>query len=242
MNTGMLCERCCEEVAGAPPEIDWKSQFWYFAELSCASIGKILLALGQVIGFACFFMIAIWFHPIRALTPAEGRIRAAANRRRQQEEEDRARRDAAAEFDRERDAELRDRRISALVEANNNDVAIANSLLSSTNYADGRRGANDRYLANYNNGINTRLEAGTIDPEIALLDQMRNLQDAKRNILTEHMNDQERQRLLGVIGQLANEMDRLQRQPYEDPRRHELEAAYLREKVAEAQWKYDQLL
>jgi len=103
MSKGLLCERCCEQVAGVPPEVDWKGVLLQHLETAWVIVGKLFYAVIRIIGFACFFAVAIWFQPIRALTPADHRRIQEARARQQREEEDRRRREEAEAYDRERD-------------------------------------------------------------------------------------------------------------------------------------------
>lgn len=241
MSASNLCELCCEQAAGSPPEFNWFGELSHYARCLCERALKLLAILGRIIGFACFFFVAIWFHPIGVLTAADERRIQQINERLRREEEDKQRLEAEARAERELDAEFRDRRIAALRAANNADVETVNAILGKTIYSDPQRRANDEYLLHSHNGLIDRLEKGVVDSEIAMLEQMRNLQEVKRNVLTESLNAEERQRLARMMRQLEGEMDQQIRHPDPDRHRQDRELDYLRNKWAEAQWNYDQL-
>lgn len=242
MNTSPVCERCCEQAAGVSPEVDWKGLLIQHLESALVAAGRIAVAMVRVIGFACFFAVAIWFHPIKSLTGAERRRIQEARDRLQREEEDRRRREEAEAYDRQRDAAFHEKRIRALESSNNDDRASALGLINSTNYLNGRRHAEDQHLINHLNGIVSDYNDGLINPDLALIQHSRDLQEAKRNIWEEHIKDQERQRLQDIIARLDLEIRRQEAQPNPDRWRQEQEMNYLRDRRADAQWKYERLI
>lgn len=242
MNTSPVCERCCEQAAGVPPEVDWKGMLLQHLETAASISCRFSIAIFRIIGFACFFAVAIWFHPIKSLTPAENR-RLQANRDRiRREEEDRRRRQEADAYDRERDEAFHQKRINALASDNNDDFACAQGLINSTNYANAKRHAEDQYLLNRLNGLRCDFNDGIINPDLALIQHSRDLQEAKRNILDEHIKDQERSRLKDLMARLDWEIERQAAQPNPDRWRQEQEMDYLRDRRADAQWKHDRLI
>lgn len=59
-----ICEKCCEELAGNPPEIDYPQEVFYRLALLAHLLIGFAWGLAQVIGGVCFFLVAMWFVPI----------------------------------------------------------------------------------------------------------------------------------------------------------------------------------
>lgn len=241
MSNSILCERCCEQIAGTPPEVDWRGSLLHYIEVFFHFAKQVFTVLIRVIGFACFFSVAIWFHPIRALTGAERRTIQAVKDKIRREQEESRRKEEAEQFDRERDEAFRQKRIDALVSANADDAAIANSMKNGIEFTTHQRGAQISYLINSHNGIATKLENGFVDPEVALIDQKRNLQDAKNLLLAECIRHEERGRIQEQINRIDMDIAKQSAQPYDDPFRQQQEMDYLRDRRADAQWKYNQM-
>lgn len=242
MSKGLLCERCCEQVAGVPPEVDWKGVLLQHLETAWVIAAKFFYAVIRIIGFACFFAVAIWFQPIRSLTAADQRRIQEARARLQREEEDKRRREEAEAYDRERDNAFHRNRIDGLVSDNNEDLACARGLINSTRYIDGKRRAGDQYLLDHLDGIGSDFNNDLTNPDLALIQHSRDLQEAKRNILDEHIKDQERQRLREKMDRLDMEISRQEMQPDQDGWRQAQELSYLRDRRADAQWQHDRLI
>ena len=92
-HSATFCEKCCEQIAGSPPEVDMKMALKEGVIQACIWTGKGLFAIVQLIGYAIFFSVAIWFAPISGpLTPKQKREEAERKARAVEEESLRQRR------------------------------------------------------------------------------------------------------------------------------------------------------
>lgn len=230
MHSGVFCEKCCEQIAGVPPEIDWRGFIHVAYEYAIKAITVSIVGIFQIIGFICFFSVAIWFHPISGpLSPRDKKLdeerkarieRERSEREARQQENDQRRKNAEASRDsganpssadsprhKEGHSEQESADNEHLRNLVNKEIEKLNDNRNFTYDGDGDGIGKDDAIISKINALTEKLEKGqNVDPEEVYRKQIALADELQKKRISESNKSRERDSTLAQIYEAENKL------------------------------------
>ncbi len=220
MHASTFCERCCEQVAGHPPEVSPPFKEFFSMVMKLCGLG--LLAIVQLIGYICFFSVAIWLHPIGgAPTPKQRREEEEKRSREASRQEEHQRKQVEAAHRRAQANDSRDTTDQKAPDLGSSDQSLFNDLEKEVEKLntirneftyDSHKGlGDDDHMIDELNDLSRRRQQGTVDKTSAMQEQLKIADELHKKRTAEVLKYRERQSVSNQIEDVASNLRRAQR-------------------------------